>query len=114
WSRRVNAAETRESCPSSESVRPLASMEPPRERGGNSIAATFPRPESPKLQWSRRVNAAETRSRASSSLASLSASMEPPRERGGNAFGHLAPWVLPVASMEPPRERGGNRHQHAI
>src|SRR5690606_4371053 len=62
-----------------------ASMEPPRERGGNLETG-----------------------RASVGKPS-EASMEPPRERGGNLEKSSLPTRAVIASMEPPRERGGNR-----
>src|SRR5690606_13370061 len=65
-------------------ARGAASMEPPRERGGNILNVRGP--------FDR----------------AAAASMEPPRERGGNHLHALEPGQPMVASMEPPRERGGN------
>src|SRR5690606_2231817 len=86
-----------------------ASMEPPRERGGNQTRAP------PGAAAGAVASMEPPRERGGNSHGESTydpgrvASMEPPRERGGNARPIWSPcWLLDSASMEPPRERGGN------
>src|SRR5690606_9713810 len=86
-----------------------ASMEPPRERGGNALESWAPALVMAPLQWSRRVNAAETPDGvipASSTRAWLQWSRRVNAAETARGRGWLA-WRR-AASMEPPRERGGN------